>query len=165
MGILKIFEIENTYIDYLIPFAPHLFHNKKSNQENERKFIGIVLNVNNIDYFVPLSSFKEKHKKMKNNMDFLKVGTYAVLNLNNMFPVPKSLCYYVDISKETNSSYKALLSAEYRIISSMENKILSNSKALYDYKIKHGNSTPLSKRCNDFLLLEEKAKAYKTSAK
>ncbi len=36
---------------------------------------------------------------MKNNMDFLKVGNYAVINLNNMFPVPKSQCTYVDISK------------------------------------------------------------------
>ena len=30
---LKIYEIENAYIDYLVPFAPHLFHNKKENQE------------------------------------------------------------------------------------------------------------------------------------
>ena len=33
---LKIYEIENSYIDYLFPFAPHLFHNKKENQENEQ---------------------------------------------------------------------------------------------------------------------------------
>jgi len=33
---LKIYEIENSYIDHLVPFAPHLFHNKKENQENER---------------------------------------------------------------------------------------------------------------------------------
>ena len=36
---LKIYEIENSYIDHLVPFAPHLFHNKKENQENERKYI------------------------------------------------------------------------------------------------------------------------------
>lgn len=63
---LKIYEIENSYIDHLVPFAPHLFHNKKENQENERKYIGIILTVNGLDYFAPLSSFKEKHKKMKN---------------------------------------------------------------------------------------------------
>ena len=57
---LKIYEIENSYIDYLFPFAPHLFHNKKENQENERKYIGIILTVNGLDYFAPLSSFKEK---------------------------------------------------------------------------------------------------------
>lgn len=160
---LKIYEIENAYIDYLVPFAPHLFHNKKENQKNERKYIGVILTVNNMDYFAPLSSFKEKHQKMKNNIDFLKIGNYAVINLNNMFPVPKSQCIYVDISKESNSSYKMLLSAEYRIISSIEDKILKNAKSLYEYKIKNGNTTQLAKRCNDFKLLETKCKEYSVS--
>jgi protein AbiQ len=160
MEILKIYEIKNDYIDYLVPFVPHLFHNKKAEQENERKYIGVVLTVNGFDYFAPLSSFKEKHRKMKNNMDFLKIGNYAVINLNNMFPVPKSQCIYVDISKKSNSAYKALLSAEYRIISAMEERILKNAKSIYEYKIKNDNLTPLAKRCNDFKLLEEKCKLY-----
>ena len=91
---------------------------------------------------------------MKNNMDFLKIGNYAVINLNNMFPVPKSQCSYVDISKESKPSYKALLSAEYRIITSLADRILKN-----------GNSTPLAKRCNDFKLLESKCKGYLSSDK
>ncbi len=83
---------------------------------------------------------------MKNNMDFLKIGNYAVINLNNMFPVPKSQCIYVDISKESNLSYKALLSAEYRIINAMTDRILRSSKSLYEYKMKNGNTTPLAKQ-------------------
>ena len=102
---------------------------------------------------------------MKNNMDFLKVGNYAVINLNNMFPVPESQCTYVDISKESNPSYKALLSAEYRIIASLADKILKNAKSLYDYKMKNDNSTPLAKRCNDFKLLESKCKEYSGKCK
>lgn len=86
---------------------------------------------------------------MKNNMGFLKIGNYAVINLSNMFPVPKSQCTYVDISKESKPSYKALLSAEYRIITSLADRILKN-----------GNSTPLAKRCNDFKLLESKCNEY-----
>ena len=31
---LKIYEIENSYVDYLVPFAPHLVHDKKEKQEN-----------------------------------------------------------------------------------------------------------------------------------
>ena len=34
---LKIYEIENAYIDYLVPFAPHLFNNKKEGQKLEEK--------------------------------------------------------------------------------------------------------------------------------
>ena len=48
---LKIYEIEESYIDYLLPFAEHLFHNKKDYEVNKRKFIGILLNVNDLDYF------------------------------------------------------------------------------------------------------------------
>lgn len=36
-------------------------------------------------YFAPLSSYKPKHEKMKNGLDFIKVGNYAVININNMF--------------------------------------------------------------------------------
>ena len=62
---IKIYEVNPRYIDYLIPFAPHLFQNKQPGQRNERKYIGIVLIVNGMNYFAPLSSFKAKHKKMK----------------------------------------------------------------------------------------------------
>ena len=61
MGI-QLYEINSKYVDYLIPFTPHLFHNKKPGQNNERKYIGVILNVNNMEYFAPLSLYKLKHK-------------------------------------------------------------------------------------------------------
>lgn len=39
MDDIKIYSVNNRYIDYLLPFAPHLFQNKKPNQKNERKYI------------------------------------------------------------------------------------------------------------------------------
>ncbi len=39
-------------------------------------------------YFAPLSSYKDKHKKMLETVDFIKIKDYAVINLNNMIPVP-----------------------------------------------------------------------------
>lgn len=57
-----------------------------------RKYIGIVLEINGLSYFAPLSSFKQKHKKMKEGVDFIKIRDYAVININNMIPVPKALC-------------------------------------------------------------------------
>ena len=57
---IKIYEVNPKYIDYLIPYAPHLFQNKQPGQSNERKYIGIVLSVNSMNYFAPLSSFKAK---------------------------------------------------------------------------------------------------------
>ncbi len=158
--LIQLYEINPAYIDYLVPFAPHIFHNKKDNQKHSRKYIGIILTVNNLDYFVPLSSFKDKHSKMQESIDFLKIKHFAVLNLNNMFPVPKSERTFLDINKVSDVNYKNLLRKEYRIIKTLESKILKNAKIVYSHKIQNVNKTPLCKRCNDFLLLEEKAREY-----
>lgn len=158
---IKFYEVDNKYIDYLLPVAPHLFRNKKLGQQNERKYIGVVLTVNGMDYFAPLSSFKDKHRKMSDSLDFIKIKDYAVINLNNMFPVKTGLYTYVDISKERNEKYKSLLISEYRFIKSIQVKIRKNASALYNHKVNCGNSTPLSKRCNDFKALEKACSEYK----
>ena len=162
---LNLYQIDMKYIRNLHNIDDRVSSVSPQIGKQHRIYVGTVVVCNEHKYLIPLSHPVEKHKKMKNNMDFLKVGNYAVINLNNMFPVPKSQCIYVDISKEPNPSYKALLSAEYRIITSLSDKILKNAKSLYEYKIKNGNSTPLAKRCNDFTLLEEKCKKYLSSDK
>lgn len=98
---------------------------------------------------------------MNNSVDFLKVKDYAVINLNNMFPVPKSEYTYVDIQRERDLSYRALLRAEYRYIKSIQEKIRKNALVVYSHRLKYGNSTPLGKRCNDFSALERLYKNYK----
>lgn len=152
--------IQNT-INYLLPYSPHLFHNKQPGQQNNRKYIGVILNVNDMNYFAPLSSFKAKHEKMKKGLDFIKVGNYAVININNMFPVPNGEYVYVDIQKEANHQYRKLLMTEYRIIRKLQDKIRNNARELYKHKIDKGTSTALAKRCNDFVLLEEKCRVYR----
>ena len=67
---------------------------------------------------------------MKESIDFLKIRNYAVINLNNMFPVPKGLCYYVDINSQSNPKYKSLLLAEYRVIKSIQEKITEERLSL-----------------------------------
>ena len=161
MESIKIYEIDAAYIDYLVPYAPHLLHNRQKGQANERKYIGVVLQINGFDYFAPLSSFKPKHRKMKEGLDFLKVEDYAVINLNNMFPVPISECRYVNFNQVRDPSYRSLLLAEYRFIKSIQEKIRKNAAALYKHKQINGDKTPLAKRCNDFVLLETKCKEYR----
>ena len=98
MAGLSFYTVDERYIDYLAPYAPHLFHNAKKGQGHSRKYIGIVLEVNGFEYFAPLSSFEEKHRRMKNGLDFIKVGDYAVINLNCMFPVATDTYQRVDFS-------------------------------------------------------------------
>ena len=89
-----------------------------------------------MDYFAPLSSFKDKHSRMQESVDFIKVKRYAVININNMFPVPDGLATYVDISKEKNERYRSLLLAEYRAIKGMQEKIRRMQKSSISIELK-----------------------------
>lgn len=155
MDNIRLYEVDNAYIDYLSQYAPHLFFNKKPNQANERKYIGVVLHINDFDYFAPLSSFKQKHYNMQNKIDFIKIKNYAVINLNNMFPVIDGVYSYVDINNQNNIQYKNLLRAEYRFIKSIQDKIRKNASVLYNLKVNSTKQSALTERCNDFKLLEE----------
>lgn len=161
MDNINLYEVDEKYINYLLPIVPHLFQNKKQGQQNTRKYIGVILMVNGCEYFAPLSSYKDKHRRMKESLDFLKIKNYAVINLNNMFPVPKDVYKYVDITKERNPKYRALLINEYRYIKSIKDKIRKNAVTLYNHKNEKGNATALAKRCNDFVKLEKMCKEYK----
>ena len=113
-----------------------IFSITNTGQSNERKYIGVILTVNGMDYFEPLSSFKDKHSRMEESVDFIKVKRYAVININNMFPVPDGLATYVDISKEKNERYRSLLLAEYRAIKGMQEKIRRMQKSSISIELK-----------------------------
>lgn len=76
MGNIKLYEVDEAYINYLAAKAKHLFQNKQSGQQNSRKYIGVVLKVNGMNYFAPLSSFR------KNIKGWLKV--WILLKLKGM---------------------------------------------------------------------------------
>lgn len=67
---------------------------------------------------------------MKNGLDFIKVGDYAVINLNCMFPVATDTYQRVDFSAVQDKRYRDLLQAEYRIIEQLEGRIRKNASTL-----------------------------------
>lgn len=154
---IRIYEIQDAYINYLGTYQKHLYNHSK---ERSRKYIGIVLDINGTKYFAPLSSFKEKHKKMRESIDFIKLKDYAVINLNNMIPVPDDQIIDININKEKDPSYKFLLQSESREINRQKNQIRKNANIVYRHKILNKNSTALAKRTNDFELLEKLCKEY-----
>lgn len=153
---IRIYEIKDEYIKYLSNYQNHIFEQR----DRKRKYIGIVLEIQGICYFAPLSSYKEKHKRMTERMDFIKIKDYAVINLNNMIPVPNSQVVDIDINKEKDSSYRFLLQAESREINRQKDRIKKNAEMVYNHKKCNGNATALAKRTNDFKLLEKLCKEY-----
>ena len=51
---------------------------------------------------------------MDKRIRIYEIKDYAVINLNNMIPVPVEQIIEMDINKETDSSYRCLLQAENR---------------------------------------------------
>ena len=156
---LRIYEVKSAYIKFLSNYQEHIFSQNEG--KDKRKYIGIVLEIKGIKYFAPLSSFKDKHKKMREGVDFIKIKDYAVVNINNMIPVPESQIVNLDINKEKDPSYKYLLQAESREINRQKNRIKKNAEIVYSHKKHNGDSTALSKRTNDFELLEKLCAEYK----
>ena len=83
----KLVKVDYKYCDYLREYDERVPYNRGI--KDLRPFIGILFEVDGIEYFAPLSSPKEKHKKLKNTMDLVKIdnGRYGVINFNNMIPV------------------------------------------------------------------------------
>lgn len=156
MKALKIYEIDKKYLSYISTFSDHVFYLKTD--KSNRKYIGVILEIDNIKYFAPLSSFKPKHKKMSEGVDFIKIKDYSVININNMIPVPEGCYHLVDVNGEKDVHYKFLLQAEAREINRQKNRIVKNASIVRTHKLLHKNDTALAKRCNDFESLE---KAYK----
>lgn len=157
---LLFYEINEHYIDFLSKFSEHLFRNAKISQLYTRKYIGVLFEINNFKYFAPLSSFKDKHKRLSESVDFIKIGDMAVINLNNMFSVPEGVYILKNPNTEQNIQYRTLLNNEFRIIKQKTELIINNAKYVYNHKLLNGNKSKLGKRCNDFKLLEEKCKEY-----
>ena len=155
---LKIFEVNPRYIKYLSGIQDHLFIS--DGDKASRKYIGIILEINGLKYFAPLSSFKPKHKKMDEGVDFIKIKDYAVININNMIPVPDSEFSLVDVNGVSDPHYRFLLQAESREINRQKNRIMKNADIVYKHKLRNGNNSPLAKRTNDFIALEKACKEY-----
>lgn len=163
--------VSKEYVQYL-----QNFDNKVQNIEYSQRtkpYIGIVLKIDKYEYYVPISSLKEKHYKMHENIDFLKITTnnklLSVINLNNMIPIQENNIIrleYNDISKyihfendKEKVSYIALLRKEISQINKRKEEIAKRARRLYELKYKFPDAK-ISRRCCDFKLLEKKSIEY-----
>lgn len=117
-----------------------------------RPFIGILMTHNNIDYVIPLTSPKEKHRKMQNAIDFHKLngGKWGAINFNNMFPVLSNPPVYKIIKPlKDGNQYNDLLINQISWLNKVENKkmVLKKAQNLYDSYMNGTLSNRIKKRC------------------
>ena len=162
-------KVDSKYCDYLRKFDNKVVYNK--NNKELRPFIGVILKVNEVLYFAPLSSPKIKHLNMKDNLDFMKInhGNLGVVNFNNMIPVLKENYTLIDLNnKPTNNqdlTYYYLLLAQLSWLNAHRLQVIRKATHLYDLYITNKLSPNIKKRCCNFPLLEEKCINYKPTLK
>lgn len=165
----KIFMVQDDYINFCRVYDSKVQKNKEENRKFAKKYLGIIFKFNNTKFYVPFSSYKcEKHDNMNDSIDFIKIvdnqGKYAVLNINNMIPVPDEAIIEFDINVLPNSTeeerkYRDLLRNEWRICKIKKDKIIKNASKLYDMVLKN-KPINIVKRCCNFVLLEQKMQEY-----
>ena len=151
--------LTSNYLKYL-----GIYENKVSLKAN-RPFIGIVFKVNN----------KEKHKRMKTNIDFFKIdkGNLGIINFNNMIPVINNdLCRKkLDLemlSKSLNTDdikYFRLLKNQFEYCEKNKNIILAKAEKIYNIFKKNLEKLSESQkkmygRVNNFKVLEHASKEF-----
>ncbi len=106
------------YCDYLRKYDYRVSYN--ADEKILRPFVGVLFEIENMKYFAPLSSPKQKHLTMRNNIDFHKLqeGKLGAINFNNMIPVPDGEYSVIDTHSESltyqEEKYKILLQNQLR---------------------------------------------------
>ena len=154
-------KIDEKYADFLRKYdkrVPYVNDDKQN-----RPFIGCEIQLSGITYYIPLSSPKAKHKKMKNTRDFHKInnGIYGAINFNNMIPVEEKYLYDINMNITPNDNeqtvkYKNLLNNQLSWCNKTDNKntIINKANNLYKSITLGTADESLKKRCCDFSLLE-----------
>ena len=148
---LQIVRIDSDYCDYLRKFDDKIAYNKYDKEL--RPFIGILFEIDSYKYFAPLSSPKDKHKKMKNMIDFFKIknGELGAVNFNNMIPVTNKNYSLIDLNKKVSKTeevkYQKLLKEQLIWLNSHYNQVKNKSFKLYQLYNSGKLSQNIKERC------------------
>jgi len=136
--------------------VPNLVYSDK----RKPKFLcGIVLQVNKIEYYVPLTSYKQQ--KPDNYLITADNGqVVSSLRFNYMFPIPNGLVAIRTIADEVDRAYRALLAQELRCCVKNQDTIQRLAERTYK-RVLLGKDKGLVINSCDFLLLEQKCIEYK----
>lgn len=160
--------VEPEYIDYLKNYeinnrgftcVPNVCYG------NTKKFVfGAVLNIDGINYFVPVSSYSKKQEDVVLIKDKRNTNILGSLRFTYMIPVPNDCLYKVDINSFTSPRSKGHISEELAFCRRNRDKIFKRALKTYDRVIAKTNEL-LTKNSCDFKLLEKAYKEYTNPAK
>lgn len=164
------YTIDADYLEFLNSKDSEVYYNA-SYRKAVKPFIGIIIDMTECKYFIPLTSAKEKHVKWKNSCDehFLiyevidkainitgdiykgysdtkKMHVMSVLDIKKMIPVPDDAYKRIIFDELDDKKYQDLFKKEYAFCLTIKDKILARADKIY----KHQKETKIVRRtyCN-----------------
>lgn len=151
---MKLIEVTDEYIKYMKNyFFKTMLDNKEGSRKHGRKYLGVILLINDYRYFAPLSSPKQSDYDLDGS---IKKSTSSVLRivkdystnpkllgtikLNNMLPIPENAIIIYDLANESDLKYKNLVIDEQDWIQQNTTKINKAAKKIYYFKIHEVNN-------------------------
>ena len=155
---IQIYDIDYNYRDYLFKF------DKKVNIKHRRRFSGIIVSMENFNYFIPLTSHPlRKNGKRRNPRTTVEIYNeskelIAALLINNMIPVPNGCFNLVDIPNDRDKDY---LNSEYIYLrkEKIKQQVIKKAENVYNSVVEKKDDF-LIEFCCDFKLLEDKCREY-----
>lgn len=182
----KLYSVSDEYVEWLHKVFPNVYSNKANSRIHTRKYIGVVLQIEEYKYYVPMSSPKDSdyqiagaHKVIKKSIvPIIRIVVKntlgekelkGTLRISHMIPVPESELELYDLENEPDNTYKDLVQNEMIFIRKNREKIIANAKLLYKQKISNDTTAGYVKSALDYQALEaacalfEKCKAKDSS--
>ena len=146
---IRIVEVRDEYVNYLKQFfSSTILDNKMDVRKHPRKYIGILIHINNYNYFAPLSSPKPSDYNLDGSIKKSTIIVFRMVDqangdnkllgsikLNNMIPVPYEEIIEYDVNNETDITYKVLIQDELMCIQRNTTRIQKTAKRIYYLKI------------------------------
>ncbi len=163
---MKFYLVNEKYLDFLRTSESKIM-NGSSKYRGDKFVLGIVLKINSINYYAPISSIKPY--QLKNELTLTKEcrktcfpiiaddhkidKILSTIRLDFMFPVPITELKELDINNLENK-IKWLIQKEYQYITSCEDEIYQKANDIYNKAVIPTHF--LHNKCCDFKLLEVK---------
>lgn len=154
---IKFYDVEKDYIKYLQTLDAQVPNIEYST--NNKFVCGIVLSINNINYYAPISHMKIKQQT--NMLIFNNGLPISTIRFSFMIPAYDEVLIEKNFKQISliDQQYADLLNAEYLFCKKNESQIIDKANSVY--KIGCNKHHRLNYTCCDFKLLEQKYMKYK----
>lgn len=179
----KLYSVSDEYVEWLRKDFPNVYSNKINSRTHTRKYLGVVLQIGQYNYYVPMSSPKDSDYQIAGTTKVIKKSIVPIirivvknsagekelkgtLRISHMIPVPESELELYDLENESDDTYKDLVQNEIIFIRKSREKIISNAKLLYKQKVANDTTAGYVKSALDYQALEvlcDLFKEYKMS--